>query len=81
MSDTPAPAFDPETTPNGLAAEVGMDHLPTGVPVAPYPHGETFTDEEGKARHVPVPVDDKGTPTGTSVGVKVGDDETTEETT
>lgn len=81
MSETPAPAYDPETTPNGLADEVGMDHQPMGVPTAPYPHGETFTDEEGQVRHVPVPVDDKGVPTGHSVTVKVvGEDDTTEET-
>lgn len=76
MTETPSPAYDPDSTPNALGAEVGMDHLPTGVPTAPYPHGETFTDaESGEVRHVPVPVDDKGTPTGTSVGLKIGEDE------
>lgn len=75
IDETPAPAYDPESTPNGLVDEVGQDHLPTGVPIAPYPHGETFTDEEGQLRHVPVPVDDDGTPTGTSVGVQKREDE------
>lgn len=61
MSDA---AYDPDTTPNSLAAQPGMDWKPTGVPVAPHSVGETFTDAEGKQRHVGPHTD------GTSVALK-----------
>lgn len=75
MSDTPAPAYDPDSTPNGLADTVGQDWQPSGVPIAPTPVGETFVGDDGKHRHVPVPVDDDGVATGSPVGLKLGQDE------
>lgn len=60
MSD----AYDPDSTPNGLADETGMDLEPAGVPTAPHPVGETFVDAEGQHRHVGPHKD------GTSVALK-----------
>ena len=74
MSDTdikPVEAYDPETTPSPMAEFPGIQHTPTpGVPIAPHPHGETFTNQDGTTRHVPVPTAEDGSLTGVSVGIK-----------
>jgi hypothetical protein len=61
----PQVAYDPDSTPNALTAEVGMDQVVLDAPpIAPMTVGETFTDADGSTRTVPAPEN------GGVVGVK-----------
>lgn len=57
MSDikTPQSAYDPDNTPNSLAAVVDQDiEVSKAPPIAPTPVGETLLDAEtGEKRHIP----------------------------
>lgn len=69
MSDEAVNAYDPDSTPNDLTSEIGMDSVVLNeAPFTPG-NGELFTDEDGKPRHV-APRED-----GKPVGIKMPDKE------
>lgn len=73
MTDQPQAAYEPDSTPNVLGAEVGMDHKPASHPITPTPVGETLLDpESGETYHIE-PRDD-GRPVPLQIGANEGTD-------